>query len=287
MIVERFDRHGDIDEYNSPTYDGVDLWALALWVTHPPTVDFAASGAAILDRMGERISELFHPRFGTTCGPYIRAYGLDPRRYVSLAGLCSHLAGAPAVSVLPAQLRPDTVHVHDLYFLPVLARLAPAFTGRLDLHPVTAERRRSQHFTRSAAESLLRPDLAVGWERGRRHEASLDQYVPFSAHLDIDGEPAAIGLMLPAATAWIDVHRTGDLTFEFRAGARTDGAGVGLRIVTTSGADVTAIGGAFGPCEVEFDHPAAAVTSATTPIGHEQHVVWADGEIAGRVVLRR
>ena len=286
MIVERFDRHGDIDEYNSPTYDGIDLWALALWVSHPPTAGFTASGTAILDRMGERISELFHPRFGTTCGPYIRAYGLDPRRYVSLAGLCTHLAGAPATSVLPAVLQPATVHVHDLYFLPVLDRLAPAFAERLDLRTVTADRHRPQHFTGSTAESLLRPDLAVGWEHGRRHEASLDQYVPLSVHVDVAGEPAAMGLMVPAATAWIDVRRTGDLTFEFRAGGRADGA-VSLRVVTSSPAEVSTTGGRFGPCEIEFDRRADAVGSTTTPIGHEYQVTWTESETSGRITVGR
>ena len=36
-IVERFDRSRRFDEFNSPTYYGVDLYALALWRTFPPT----------------------------------------------------------------------------------------------------------------------------------------------------------------------------------------------------------------------------------------------------------
>ncbi len=283
LIVERFDRHGDIDEYNSPTYDGIDLWALALWVMHPPTGAFRASGGVIIERMAERIGTLFHPRFGATAGPYIRAYGLQPQRYVSLAGLCTYLAGAPARSVLPAAISPDTVHVHDLYFLPVLARLAPAFADRLDLRAVTAERHHRQRFTGSLAESLLRPGLAIGWEHGRRHEASLDQYVPFCAHFEVDGEPSTVGVMVPDETAWIDVRRTGDLDFDLTAAGRS--GRVGVRIVIGSEAKVTAEHVSVGSCVVEFGSPAHEIDETTTPVGSEIHLRWPSDRATGRIRL--
>ena len=283
LIVERFDRHGDIDEYNSPTYDGIDLWALALWAMHPPTDEFRSSGEAIIARMTGRIDTLFHPWFGTTAGPYIRAYGLQPQRYVSLAGLCTYLAGAPAGSVLPAAISPDTVHVHDLYFLPVLARLAPAFVDRLDLRTVTDERHHRQRFTGSLAESLLRPDLAIGWEHGRRHEASLDQYVPFSAHFEVDGKPSAVGVMVPDETGWIDVHRAGDLDFDLTAAARS--GRVGVRIVVGSEAIVSAARVTVGPCAVEFERPADEVVESATPVGSEIHLQWTGDRVACRITL--
>jgi hypothetical protein len=271
-IVERFRRHGDIDEYNSPTYDGIDLWALGLWVTHPPTDSFAATGVAILERMTDRISTLFHPRFGTTAGPYIRAYGLQPQRYVSLAGLCTHLAGEPAESVLPPAIDAETVHVHDLYFLPVRTRVATAFVDRLDLRTVTAERHHEQRFTGSVARSLLRPDLAVGWEHGRRHESSLDQYVPFSAHVLVDGDTSAFGVMVPPETASIDVERVGDLEFSARAAGR-DGA-VGFRFVASGDVEITDDGLTAGPIRVGFDDAPAHVTESGTPVGRAVSVTW-------------
>lgn len=286
-IVDRFDRHGDIDEYNSPTYDGIDLFALALWRSHPPSALFAQVGATMIEGLGARISTLFHPRFGATCGPYIRAYGLLPQRYVSLAGLAAHVAGQPAEAVLPTSLNSDTVHVHDLYFLPVLQRLAPAFIDHLDLREVTSPRRHVQRFSSSASESVLRADLAVGWEHGRRHEASLDQYVPFSAHFDLGGQPCAVGLMVPAETAWIDVHQVGELEFEFRAAAHVDRVDirVGIRIVAGNPPTVTADRAAIGPCELRFDHPADVVEEMTTPVGPQVHLAWSAGEITGRISL--
>jgi hypothetical protein len=279
LIVERFDRHGDIDEYNSPTYDGIDLWALALWAIHPPTDEFRASGEVIIERMTERIGTLFHPRFGSAAGPYIRAYGLLPQRYVSLAGLCTYLSGAPADSVLPATISPDTVHVHDLYFLPVLARLAPAFVDRLDLRAITDERHHQQHFTGSLAESVLRPDLAIGWEHGRRHDASLDQYVPFSAHFDVDGEPSAVGVMVPEDTAWIDVRRAGDLEFELTAAGRADR--VGVRVVVGSVAAVSSRRIVGGRCRIEFDRSADERIETMTAVGAEVQLRWSGERVTG------
>ena len=64
QIMERFERFGDIDEYNSPTYDGIDLFALALWVAHPPTPTYERSGAALLAHLGSRISDALPPPAG-------------------------------------------------------------------------------------------------------------------------------------------------------------------------------------------------------------------------------
>jgi hypothetical protein len=236
--MERLLRYGDVDEYNSPTYDGIDLLAIGLWAKYPPTDGFADAASTMLPAIGARISKLYHRRFGTACGPYIRAYGLSPMRYVSLSGLWYSVCGEPPETVLPSPIDADTVHVHDLYFLPLIEHVAEVITPHLTLSAVHGERLHAQRFGNSFAESLLRADLAVGWDRGRRHEASLDQYVPFSAHVgEADGTTTALGVMLPPETAWIDVERVGDLEFVVRAAGRADS--VGIRLVVDSTPIVT------------------------------------------------
>jgi hypothetical protein len=291
MLVDRFRRHGDLDEYNSPTYDGIDLWAIGLWAVHPPGPAFADAAAELLPAVGARISMLYHPAFGTSCGPYLRAYGLAPTRYVSLSGLLFAAAGEHPRHVLPPALDANTVHVHDLYFAPAIAHVAAALTPHLRLRPVDAERHHEQRFTSSVAESLLRPDLAIGWERGRRHEASLSQYVPFSCHTRLDGRTAAVGVMVPSPTAWIDVHRSGDLEFRLDAAGRTDE--VGVRIVLDAPVDDAAtmtdrstgsVSVRAGRCLLEF--PAAdAVTPIATAIGSEIRLRWSGDRIEGRITV--
>lgn len=283
--MERLLRYGDLDEYNSPTYDGIDLLALGLWAMHPPTEGFADAASTMLPQVGERIATLYHQRFGTSCGPYIRAYGLVPTGYVSMSGLVYSVCGEPAERVLPSPLTADTDHVHDLYFLPVLEHLAPALRPHLRFSPVHTERFHVQRFGNTVAESLLRPGLAVGWDSGRRHEASLDQYVPFTAHLaGSDESTSSIGIMVPDETRWVDVERAGDLDFVVRAGGRA--GTVGLRLLVGSaevaaGAD-KATAGRF---EISFESPPFALDERATPTGTEVRVAWRAPGITARVAI--
>jgi hypothetical protein len=282
--MERLLRYGDVDEYNSPTYDGVDLLALGLWAMHPPTDGFEDAASTMLPAIGERISTLYHRRFGTSCGPYIRAYGLDPRSYVSLSGLLYAVCGEEADTVLPSPITPETVHVHDLYFLPLLQHVAPAITPHLRLSAATDERHHVQRFRDSISESLLRRDLAVGWERGRRHEASLDQYVPFAAHVaEPDGTTTAFGLMLPPETAWVDVERVGDLEFVVRAAGRD--ATVGLRLV--GGRSGRSLDGplGIGRVGVEFDAAPTEVADHSTHGRSELVLTWPGRTVVGRISI--
>jgi hypothetical protein len=287
LILGRFARHGDLDEYNSPTYDGIDLWALGLWATHPPSAVFADAASTMLPRVGARISTLHHPTFGTACGPYTRAYGLDPTRYVSLSGLVAAACGAPPADVLPPDIDAHTDHVHDLYFVPAIELVADALRPHLDVRPVDAERLHEQRFTGTLATSLLRPDLAVGWEAGRRHDASIHQYVPFTLHHDDAGHRSTLGVMLLADTAWVDVERVADgasdLAFDVRAGARVDR--VGLRLVgdgVTCDDDGTVL---VGPCRLAFDEPPVHVVERITATGTEYHLQWSAATVTGRAHL--
>ena len=282
--MERLLRYGDLDEYNSPTYDGIDLLAIGLWAMYPPTQGFADAAATMLPRIGERISTLHHQRFGTSCGPYIRAYGLEPTEYVSLSGLLYSVCGEPAELVLPSPITAGTVHVHDLYFLALLEHLAPVLTPHLRFTPVVDERVHEQRFGTSVAESLLRPDLAVGWDTGRRHEASLDQYVPFTAHVaEADASTTAFGIMLPPETAWVDVERVGDLEFVVRAAGRA--GTVGLRIVGATADQVAHSALGLGRVVVEFDSPPIDLTDSSTHGRRELVLTWSADTVVTNVSI--
>jgi hypothetical protein len=176
------------------------------------------------------------------------------------------------------------VHVHDLYFLPLIEHVAPVITPHLELSDLDGERLHVQRFGSSVAESLLRPDLAVGWDSGRRHQTSLDQYVPFSAHVaEPDGTTTAFGLMLPPETAWVDVERVGDLEFLVRAAGR-DGT-VGLRIVGATSSPTAE--GAFdiGRVRVQFDAPPVTLTDGSTHGRAEIALTWSADTVVARVSI--
>jgi hypothetical protein len=209
-IETRFIDLGELDEYNSPTYDGIDLFALALWVAHPPSDFFATAGRRILDQVCNRISDLFHPGIGSTCGPYIRCYGVDLHRYVSLNGLWFFLAFGRAARSLPPALDAQTRHVHDLYFLPVFSSLIGSLSV-LEQRPVAAPRYIEKRFDQVVSRSELGARGMVGWEHGRRHEFAFDQYTPFVMQQQSDnGETLYLAIKPGAGTAFIDCKRTVD-----------------------------------------------------------------------------
>jgi hypothetical protein len=179
--VARVERWGDVDEYSSPTYDGVDLIAAGLWAALPPSPAYAALAPALLGVLGPRIAALFHPGLGAMCGPYIRAYGLGLDRYVALVGPWLVAAGAPVEAVLPWPLDVTTDHVHDLWSVPLVSLLAEVVVPWLELR-TDLPRRHEQRFDGVVAESLLTPDAALGAETGRRPEFAATQHVPVTVH---------------------------------------------------------------------------------------------------------
>jgi hypothetical protein len=206
--MTRFDRYGDVDEYNSPTYDGIDLFAAALWRANPPDEEFAVAGERLVRTIGDRLSTLYHPGLAAICGPYIRAYGVQLDRYVSLAGQWLTLAGADEQRVLPRELLPSTDHVHDLYFLPIFADLAPNVVPHVELRDVATPRHHEQTFGRVVASSRLTPSSAIGCERGRGHQFARQQYIPFTAHF-FSPEPAAVALRVGDRTHLVETDMDG------------------------------------------------------------------------------
>ena len=179
--VDRVAVTGDVDEYNSPTYDGVDLIATTLWSAYPPAPEFEEWGAQLTAVLCRRISLLVDSGTGVVCGPYSRAYGYDLTRYVSLLGLW--LAAAGVTGTLPPELDGSTDHVHDLFFLPLVEHLSNTVPLSWDLRPVSEPRRHVQVVGGVVATSLLEPGQAVGHAAGPVVGSLGDQYVPFTVHV--------------------------------------------------------------------------------------------------------
>lgn len=244
-LLDRVEAAGDVDEYSSPTYDGVDLVAAALWAGSPSPV-LARGGQQLLGVLGRRIGTLFHPGLGAMCGPYIRTYGLGLDRYVSLVGLWLGLLGVPAGSVLPADLSPETDHVHDLAFVPLLDGLADVVAPHLVLDG-PLPRRHVQRFGPVEAVSDLAPRWALGAERGRRPTFAREQHVPLTAH----APGAWLGAAPGGEASWLDATIAGDGVVEAEAGAPGDEV-PSVRLLTSAPPDWAGASGTVGPLRVEL-----------------------------------
>jgi hypothetical protein len=277
---------GDVDEYNSPTYDGVDLWAAALWQAFPPDDVFATGGAEIAAAIGRRLSQVYHPGLGVVCGPYVRAYGVDLRASVTLGALWLLLAGAPRDDVLPPTLDAATDHVHDLFFLPAFTELAGYVTPHLHVQPVARTRRHEQRFGDVHAVHVLTPDTAVGAESGRRPTTAHHQYVPVTAHWrdPVGGGTVHCALQCGFTTAGVDAVHDEDTTVRFRAVAFDDAGAVSLVVHTSDGAVVDGSTVTVGAATLDFD-AAPTVQRSAAAGGERIECRWERAVVSGRLHL--
>ncbi len=123
-VVERFDRHGVFEEYNSPTYYGLDLFALALWRGLSSSPLLRREGARLEAALWRDVVRWYHPGLRNLCGPFTRTYGMDMTVYVSLLGLW--VAGAIGIERAPLpRFEPGAEHGHDFFLGPLVAALGP------------------------------------------------------------------------------------------------------------------------------------------------------------------
>lgn len=113
--------HQTFWEYNSPTYYGVDLFALALWRQYGLNDEvFRMPGAAMEAELWRDIARFYHAGLRNLCGPYDRSYGMDMTHYLATVGLYIGLAVAPDQAPVP-----DTSqlfgHSGDFLFMPPTA----------------------------------------------------------------------------------------------------------------------------------------------------------------------
>jgi hypothetical protein len=165
-VAAAFAVHETFEEYNSPTYYGVDFYGLALMRRHGATPRIRELGAQLEAGLWRDVARFYHAGLRNMAGPYDRAYGMDMRRYVSLTGTWMGL-------VLPAELTPlpdpsgPMGHAHDFLCTPTYVALGAqvptevmehfrAFQGeRVLRRPITAKR---------IATAWLARDIMIGGE---------------------------------------------------------------------------------------------------------------------------
>jgi hypothetical protein len=119
-ILGRFRVNGAFDEYNSPTYYGIDLYALALWRSYATSALLRDAGAEIEAALWRDIAQFYHAGMRNIAGPYDRSYGMDLRRYVACLGMWIWLATGYEYAPFP-DLTAPLDHGWDFAVAPVFA----------------------------------------------------------------------------------------------------------------------------------------------------------------------
>lgn len=116
-IYAGFKEHETFEEFNSPTYYGVDFYGLALWRQHGLAPRMKTLGAELEAALWRDTADFYHAGLRNLCGPYDRSYGMDMRRYVALAGLWTRMALPEDLAPFPP-LGGEMDHVHDFFCAP-------------------------------------------------------------------------------------------------------------------------------------------------------------------------
>ena len=228
-VYRLFKQHDAFAEYNSPTYYGVDLYALALWQSYPAL-------SPLLARLGEEmeallwrdIAQFYHADLRNLAGPYDRSYGMDMRRYVSVVGIWMCLATDKIHAPFPETDRPFE-HEHDIAFTPLIAFLGARMPTDAREHLLAFRgERRIEHVIsdspRRVATAWLGKDRMIGGEFTSRTAPQSGQLHPATIHWRIDAEQ--IGWVRQfylepvdarASTNRLEIATTSEIAFLVRA----------------------------------------------------------------------
>ena len=184
-IYRLFKSHAAFEEYNSPTYYGVDLYALAAWRVH---------GNPLLRRLGAEmeaalwldIARLYHAGLRNMCGPFDRSYGMDMRGYAALLGEWIWLVTGQAGAPFPALDRPFA-HAADYCFGPCVAILGAQVPPEAQPHLMAFQGERQverilSDSPRRAATAWLAPGVMLGAESVDGGSPGSAQFHPATVH---------------------------------------------------------------------------------------------------------
>lgn len=206
-VYDLFQQTGAYDEYNSPTYYGVNLYALAFWRRYARSEKLAEMGAAMEAALWRDIGRYYHPGLGNICGPYTRSYGMDMPRYGALLGLSIWLGVGREEAPFPAEAGIFD-HSHDFIFGPPFALVGTEIPADVlpDFRRFSGERTIRQPIATEPeriATAWLSEELMIGAE-----STPLDDYAFFKPSDQF--HPATIHWRTPGGgIAWLRLRHIG------------------------------------------------------------------------------
>jgi len=228
-VHDLFKVHDTFDEYNSPTYYGPDLYALAQWRAYAGSSVLRGLGAEMEALLWVDIARFYHAGLRNMAGPYDRAYGMDMTRYAAVTGEWIWLVTGRRQAAFPDLGRPFA-HAHDFCFAPLASILgAPvpaeaqphffAFLGERQVERVISES------PRRVATAWLADDIMLGAEQSARIKGTSVQFHPATMHWRAG--PGEVGWMRLLHSEPVDVRASanrlqisgrGEMVFHIQAG---------------------------------------------------------------------
>jgi hypothetical protein len=121
-VYALFRKHNAFNEYNSPIYSRVDLYALGLWSRYGSTSRIRQTGRVMEEFLWESLAAFYSANLKNISAPFDRDYGMDMNSYVSVVGVAPRTVLSATFAPLPEQALPVT-HRRDLWYASHLANL--------------------------------------------------------------------------------------------------------------------------------------------------------------------
>lgn len=184
LIYSLFKRNDTFNEYNSPTYYGIDFYALALWRKYGTTDAYRQLGAEMETGLWRDMADFYHAGMRNLCGPYDRSYGMDMTDYLAASGLWIGAVQPSELAPLP-DVSQHFDHAADFYLMPVVALVEA-------LPPEDVLSKFATFPGEQMVERTIEPDrtvtawlsekLMLGAEADNLNEERTNQFHPATAH---------------------------------------------------------------------------------------------------------
>ena len=196
-IYDLFRPNQAFEEYNSPTYYGVDLYALALWRAYGPSPLLRRLGAEMEGLLWTDISRYYHAGLRNLCGPFDRAYGMDMTRYAAVVGEWIWLVTGQDQAPFP-DIELTFAHTPDFIYSPCAALLGAAVPEEARAHFLAFQGPRQVEQViasdpRRTATAWLEENFMWGAEHTSRSKQGSAQFHAATLHWRVG--PSSVGWM--------------------------------------------------------------------------------------------
>lgn len=117
-VYRLFQQYRTFNEFNAPTYYGVDLYGLALWREYGSTSHMREIARDMEAGLWSDIADFYQPNLRNIAGPYDRSYGMDMTQYVTPSGVWMRSVLSADKAPLPEHPTLSTFQIADIWFAP-------------------------------------------------------------------------------------------------------------------------------------------------------------------------
>ena len=178
-----FSENDAFAEYNSPTYYGVNLYALGFWRRYLEDSSVHSLGRDLEQGLWRDIARYYHVGLKNLCGPFTRSYGMDLTRYTALVSMHIWMAYGRDKAPFPSgeEINHEFVYgpcfaIYDAAPPDDIASAFESFSGpRTIERPITTDPKR-------IATAVMENDYMLGAEASNDYAARSHQFHAVTAH---------------------------------------------------------------------------------------------------------